>query len=126
MKRFLIFNSMLVLLLLVGCTGTDEGEKDQGLNDEEIVEIQKEDNDTTPSPIKKEHEKTNDYTEDELKSDPKAPSDDPDDYNYDGEFVPQDGPSDNPEDYNFEGEYKPVEDMTIEEIEKELEEMFGR
>lgn len=46
------------------------------------------------------------YTEEELESDPKAPSS-------------------NPNDYNDEGEYKPVEDMTQEEIEKELESMIG-
>lgn len=35
------------------------------------------------------------------------------------------GVSDNPADYNANGEYKPVEDMTQEEIEKELESMIG-
>ncbi|MCY9230057.1 hypothetical protein [Bacillus inaquosorum] len=65
------------------------------------------------------------YTEEELESDPKAPSSNPNDYNDDGEYVPENGVSDNPADYNANGEYKPVEDMTQEEIEKELESMIG-
>lgn len=65
------------------------------------------------------------YTDEELKSDPTAPSDNPADYNKDGEYVPSDGQSDNPADYNANGEYKPVEDMTKEEIQQELEEMLG-
>ncbi|MER2169189.1 MAG: hypothetical protein ABS938_00995 [Psychrobacillus psychrodurans] len=65
------------------------------------------------------------YTESELKSDPTAPSTNVNDYNSDGEFVPENGPTDNPEDYNANGEYKPIEDMTKEEIEAELESMFN-
>lgn len=64
------------------------------------------------------------YTKEELESDPIAPSTNPNDYNSDGEYVPQGGPSDNPEHYNADGEYKPVEDMTQEEIQAELESML--
>ena len=65
------------------------------------------------------------YTKEELEDDPSAPSTNPSDYNEDGEYVPADGPTDNPADYNSNGEYKPVEDMTQEEIQAELEAMFG-
>ena len=65
------------------------------------------------------------YTESELKSDPSAPSTNVNDYNSDGEYVPENGPTDNPEDYNVNGEYKPIENMTKEEIEAELESMFN-
>lgn len=65
------------------------------------------------------------YTEEDLESDSNAPSVNPNDYNESGEFVPEDGPTSNPEDYNSNGEYKPAEDMSQEEIEAELESMFG-
>jgi hypothetical protein len=65
------------------------------------------------------------YTEEELQSDPTAPSDNPADYDSNGEYVPADGPTDNPADYDADGEYKPVEDMTQEEIQQELEDMLG-
>lgn len=65
------------------------------------------------------------YTEEDLESDSNAPSVNPNDYNENGEFVPEDGPTSNPEDYNSNGEYKPAEDMSQEEIEAELESMFG-
>ncbi|WP_157793898.1 hypothetical protein [Paenibacillus donghaensis] len=65
------------------------------------------------------------YTKEELQSDSKAPSTNPEDYDSDGQFVPENGISDEPEDYNFDGEYKPVDEMTQEEIQAELEEMLG-
>lgn len=65
------------------------------------------------------------YSEEELQSDPTAPSDNPADYDSKGEYVPADGPTDNPADYNADGKYKPVEDMTQEEIQQELEDMLG-
>ncbi|MEM5011892.1 hypothetical protein WKH57_14310 [Niallia taxi] len=65
------------------------------------------------------------YTKEELQSDPTAPSENLEDYNSDGEYVPLDGPTDNAADYNGDGEYKPVEDMTQDEIQKELESMIG-
>lgn len=58
-------------------------------------------------------------------ADPSAPSTNSNDYNSDGEYVPENGPTDNPADYNADGEYKPVEEMTQEEIEDELESMLG-
>lgn len=58
------------------------------------------------------------YTKEELEADPTAPSTNVNDYNSDGEYVPENGPSDNPADYNSNGEYKPVENMTDEEIVK--------
>lgn len=64
------------------------------------------------------------YSENKLKTDPKAPSTNPRDYNKDGEYVPQGGPTDNPADYNSKGEYKPADEMTQDEIEAELEEML--
>jgi len=64
------------------------------------------------------------YTEKELQEDSRAPSNNPDDYNSEGEYVPSEGPSNNPEDYNSEGEYKPTEGMTQEEIKEELNKMF--
>lgn len=69
---------------------------------------------------------TQGYTKEELKSDPKAPSKNPQDYNSNGEYVPKNGVSKNPADYNAKGEYKPVESMTKEEKRKELEEMLNR
>ena len=65
------------------------------------------------------------YTEKELEADPKAPSKNTEDYNVDGEYVPEDGPTENPADYNSNGEYKPADQMTQEEIEAELEKMLG-
>lgn len=66
------------------------------------------------------------YTEEELENDSTAPSTNPDDYNADGEYVPEDGPTNNPADYNSDGEYKPAEDMTQEEIEQELMDMLDQ
>src|SRR5699024_7162603 len=63
-------------------------------------------------------EKAKDNSND-LSDNPKVPSDDINDYNDEGEYVPKNGPSDNPEDYNFNGEYKPVDEMTQDEIEEE-------
>ncbi|WP_342477803.1 hypothetical protein NYE24_00670 [Paenibacillus sp. FSL H7-0350] len=68
----------------------------------------------------------NKITEQELVTDPRAPSTNPNDYNSDGQYVPENGISDNPEDYNFDGDYKPIDEMTQEEIQAELEEMLGR
>ncbi|WP_141505717.1 hypothetical protein [Paenibacillus luteus] len=64
------------------------------------------------------------YTKGQLESDPKAPSTNINDYNSDGEYVPEGGISDNPSDYNANGEYKPIEEMTQEEMRIELEAML--
>lgn len=40
-------------------------------------------------------------------------------------YIQQERPSNDPADYNSDGEYKPVEDMTQEEIQAELEEILG-
>lgn len=66
------------------------------------------------------------YVKEELENDSKAPSDNSDDYNENGEYVPHDGQSNNPEDYNYEGEYKPVDSMSNDEVKKELESMLER
>lgn len=119
-KKMLFFGFLLLVLLsLVACSDTstpkEEGDvySDETISDDEL-DYMINGNDGEPA-----------YTEEELESDPAAPSSNPDDYNSDGEYVPADGPTDNPEDYNSDGEYKPVEDMTQEEIQAELEEMLG-
>lgn len=70
------------------------------------------------------HKASSYYTKEQLENDPRAPSKNVNDYNSDGEYVPQNGISDNPADYNAKGEYKPVEQMTREEMREELESMF--
>ncbi|WP_438351375.1 hypothetical protein ACP8HI_12430 [Paenibacillus sp. FA6] len=65
------------------------------------------------------------YTREELESDKRAPSINPNDYDSEGQYLPKNGISDDAKDYNFDGEYKPVEEMTKEEIEAELMEMLG-
>ncbi|MWC31355.1 hypothetical protein [Paenibacillus sp. MMS18-CY102] len=64
------------------------------------------------------------YTKEELENDPEAPSLNPNDYDDAGQYVPENGISDKAEDYNIDGNYRPVEEMSQEEIEAELTEMF--
>lgn len=64
------------------------------------------------------------YTKEELENDRRAPSKNVNDYNSEGQYVPENGISDNTEDYNADGECKPVENMTREEMREELENMF--
>ena len=64
------------------------------------------------------------YTEAELQSDPTAPSTNPNDYDSNGQYVPENGQSNKAEDYNADGEYKPIESMTQEEKEEELERLL--
>ncbi|MGM0922855.1 MAG: hypothetical protein ACQEWW_16850 [Bacillota bacterium] len=120
MKK-LLFSMVLGMAFLTGCADDngdwlDEEEEvyDDGVN----VEVEETD------AVYEEEVEESPYTEEELEADPSAPSTDTEDYNSDGEYVPEDGPSDNPGDYNSDGEYKPVEDMTQDEIEAELEEFF--
>ena len=118
LKSYLIVVSIVLIgVLMVSCSEEDKPKSDS-LNERSNSE-------NNDSGVKKSEQKPV-YTKEELESNSKAPSKDPRDYNRDGEFVPSDGPSSNPADYNFNGEYKPVENMTQEEIEKELLEMLGR
>lgn len=108
-------------LILFGCSN-----EKQPLNDDnDLTESYEEEDNSSVNDYEKDEEKPV-YTKEELEADPKAPSNNPDDYNEDGEFVPSGGPSSNPADYNSKGEFKPVEEMTQEEIEQELKEMLGR
>lgn len=109
------------LMLISACNSTNEdseSEYESPVNSTDTV------NDSTDT-IDDSSADESPYTEDELQSDPTAPSTSPDDYNSDGEYVPESGPTDSPADYNSDGEYKPVEEMTQEEIQEELEKMLG-
>ncbi|WP_342537340.1 hypothetical protein [Sporosarcina sp. FSL K6-3508] len=110
--------ALFVLFSLVGCNGEDT------IKDKEDVPTEQEERDSGVADTERDIKPV--YSEEELKADPKAPSINPNDYNNDGEFVPENGPTDNPADYNYQGEYKPVDQMTKEEIEKELLDMLGR
>ena len=109
-KRLVLLFFMLALLVLSACSDSSD-------IDSSDIDSYEDTNDTgnTSSP----------YTEDELINDPLAPSTNPNDYNSNGEYVPENGPSDNPADYNVDGEYKPIEDMTEEEKRAELERFFN-
>lgn len=112
MRKFL-YMGILSTFLLTACT-EDEAEYPTPTDSEiEYPSITGDEDESSP------------YTEEELEADPTAPSTNVNDYNSDGEYVPENGPSDNPADYNSNGEYKPVEDMTDEEIVEELESMFN-
>ncbi|WP_153721790.1 hypothetical protein [Sporosarcina cascadiensis] len=111
--------SSLVLCSLVGCNSENVIKEKEEIVPASHNELDSVEVDTEPvsKPV---------YSEEELKADPKAPSKNQKDYNEDGEFVPENGPTNNPADYNYQGEYKPVDQMTKEEIEKELLDMLGR
>ena len=125
-----LFLLCAVMLMLSGCSG--ETNTETGIvNEESETNTSNEVNDTYDSTNSSDNYDTYDsnsdspYTKEELESDPIAPSTNPNDYNSDGEFVPENSVSDNPADYNSNGESRPIEDMTQEEIQAELEQMLG-
>ncbi|MGG3925685.1 lipoprotein [Metabacillus fastidiosus] len=124
-KLFLFF---VVIFLLSGCSGKTETNINNEDVDSDIEVNESVDSSTSTDSTDDSYEyKSNSgspYTKEELENDPSAPSTNPNDYNADGEYVPEGGISDNPADYNADGEYKPIEDMTQEEKEAELIEMF--
>ena len=124
MRSFIFLCMIAFIFILSACSGTQTDPLDDTTTDTEVEEPLTEDSDNYDTYSTDENSKSP-YTKEELESDPRAPSTDPNDYNENGEYVPQDGPSDNPADYNSDGEYKPVEEMTQDEIEQELEEILG-
>ncbi|MGN7942864.1 hypothetical protein [Metabacillus sp. 22489] len=110
MKKIIIFS--ISMFLISGCASE--------INNEELDTY-----DSSETSNDYESEIDSPYSEEELENDSSAPSTNPNDYNTEGEYVPENGVSDEPSDYNSEGEYKPVDDMTQEEIEAELEEILG-
>ncbi len=116
MKRYFFIS--IIVLLLTGCGYTPTYEKNK--TEKEYEPSYSDDYGSEDTNSGESY-----YTKEELESDSKAPSTDPDDYNSSGEYVPQDGPSSNPADYNSKGEYKPADEMTQEEIQQELLEMLG-
>lgn len=134
-KRFLIllFSTIIAVHALSACQSSEEEINKDIDNLVDSINAQFEDEETetqdsvpsTESYSEPNENETSPYTKEELESDSKAPSTNPEDYNSDGEYVPSGGVSDDPADYNSKGEYQPVEDMTQEEIQAGLEEMFG-
>jgi hypothetical protein len=141
-KSILFF--LVTSLIIAGCSSeTEDNSNDSSQTEDELTEViepieepEVTDSESELTDIETESYNSQDatdtyveedkspYTNEELESDPYAPSTNPDDYDENGQYVPADGPSNNSEDYDTEGNYRPLEDMTQEEIEAELETML--
>lgn len=109
-KLHVIFGIIAITVLLSGCNSGVTNSANEAPTNSPIVEetdTEKSSEDSslfieTPSGSSSSNEELP-YSEEELKSDPRAPSTNIEDYNSDGEYVPADGISDDPGDYNANG-----------------------
>lgn len=124
-KKFLMSLSFLAILTLGACSTADE---DIDVEEETVDVNESYESDSTPSnSVESETKSESTDTEDKLKPNPWTPTEKVEVYKYkaNGKPVPKNVPSDNPADYNIDGEYKPADKMSQDEIKAELEDMFG-